>query len=109
MRIASKYYRMLLVALNDPGQWVAQVTYLDGRARLTNRAISPLRMETDQEGGSMLVMDLGSDGLRTLVYVRVLRVQLRLSSDVLPPEGVRVLVDHPKRMRWASDEPFALG
>lgn len=103
MRIASKHYRMLLVALNDPEQWVAQVTYLCRGARLTNRAISPLRMDSDQGAGRMLVMDLGSDGLRTMCYLRVMRVQLRLAADVLSPEGVRVLVEHPKRRRYGTD------
>lgn len=96
MRISQRAAGLLLVAYSDPGEWVAWIRYLDGQGNVTERTISPLRYLTEDR---VIVYCLGREGVRTLWLSRILTCRLRMTADVLPPEGVRALVLHPKRLR----------
>lgn len=108
MKLLNEYYRMMLVALQNPEDWVAHVTYIDETGSVSRRSVSPVAVED----GAFKVYCLGRDALRTMTFERILRVQLRHASDVLPPEGVEELVStHEKRVALAKaaagydDEP----
>lgn len=96
MQIPSKAEKLLRIAYDDPEQWVASVTYLDANGNVTVRTVSPMQYLTAQH---VRVYCLGREGIRTLRLPSILRVQLRLSCDVLPPEGIASLVSHSFRYR----------
>lgn len=88
--------RLLLIAYNDPATFVAQITYIDQKGTVSDRAVSPMAyLDSDR----IRVYCLGREGLRTLKLSRIMRVRLRLTADVLCPEAIQTLVDHSARLR----------
>lgn len=92
----SRTYRMVLVAYNDPEQFVLQVTYLDSKGNVTDRVLSPTSF-VDQD--TIKAYCLGRLGVRTFKLDRIIRIRLRHASDVLAPEAVEVIVSHNPRRR----------
>jgi predicted DNA-binding transcriptional regulator YafY len=100
MRISEKHLSLLHVAMDDPQNLVAYVRYLDERGNVTERTVSPIRQLT---AARMMVYCLGREAVRTLKLSRVLSVRLRFACDVLPPEGVKRLVEHYHRSKRNVD------
>ena len=96
MQIANKHWGLLQIALQEPQLWVAHVRYLAEGGNLTERTVSPLKLLTNDR---LLVYCLGREAGRSLRLSRILIVNLRLSMDVLPPEGVKTLVEHKSRAK----------
>jgi len=80
--------KMLMVAMQNPEEWVCQIQYMDSRKQLTNRTVSPIRFN----GDAVLVYCLSRDGLRSLKLTGILGVKLRHASDVMTPEALQVLL-----------------
>ncbi len=95
-QIASKHWGLLQIALQEPQLWVAHIRYLAEDGKLTERTVSPLKLLTNDR---LLVYCLGREAVRSLRLSRILIVRLRLSMDVLPPEGVKTLVEHKSRAK----------
>ena len=96
MQIANKHWGLLQIALQEPHLWVAHIRYLAEGGNLTERTVSPLKLLTNDR---LLVYCLGREAVRSLRLSRILIVRLRLSMDVLPPEGVKTLVEHKSRAK----------
>lgn len=96
MQIASKHWGLLQIALQEPQIFVAHIRYLAEDGSLSERTVSPLKLLTTDR---IMVYCLGREAIRTLRLSRILTVRLRLSLDVLPPEGVKKLVEHDKRAK----------
>ena len=99
MQICNKHWGLLQIALQEPQLYVAHIRYLAEDGKLTERTVSPLKLLTDDR---LMVYCLGREAIRTLLLSRILIVKLRLSMDVLPPEGVKTLVEHKNRAKKDS-------
>lgn len=95
MQIPTKCERLLKIAYDSPEEFVASVTYLDAKGNVTVRTVSPMSLTAEYAR----VYCLGREAIRTLRMPSILKVQLRLSCDVLPPEGIAELVNHSFRFR----------
>lgn len=92
----TKQEKLLLIAYQSPERFVAQVTYLAADGTVSQRAVSPLAYLTN---GRLHVYCLGRESVRTLKMSCILKVQLRLTCDVLCPEAIQELVSHKSRVR----------
>lgn len=93
------------IAMNHPELFVAHIVYLDKKANVTKRSVSPICYLPN---GAVRVYCLGRSEVRSLKFSGMLRVQLRLAHDVLSPEQVTDLVTHRRKLR-TLDKPTETG
>lgn len=96
---------LIEIAMQHPELFVAHIVYLDSKANVTERSVSPLCYLS---AGVVRVYCLGRSSVRSLKFSGMLRVRLRLAHDVLSPEQVTDLVNHRRRLR-TLDKPIETG
>ena len=86
--MSSEELRVLSKAMQDPDNWVVQVTYTDSKGKKTNRVVSPIRFV---ESDKVLALCLAREEPRLLKLEKCSDLRLVRADSVLMPVALSEL------------------